>query len=143
MAEHPISGMMDTTLQHIREMVDASTVIGEPVIQGDTIVIPVSKISYGFASGGSDLPTKMQKDCFGGGGGAGVTVSPVAFLVIRDGEVKILQVEQYQSPTDRALALIPDVIEKIRGFFSKKKDGEDKADKPEDKAPKADINLDF
>jgi len=97
MTEHPIQGMMDTTLERIREMVDASTVIGDPIVTGDTTIIPVSKISYGFASGGSDFPTKQEKDCFGGGGGAGVSVTPVAFLVISGAGVQLLHVDANRS----------------------------------------------
>ena len=121
MADHPISGMMDTTLQKIREMVDASTVIGDPVVAGSTTVIPVSKISYGFASGGSDLPVKQQKDCFGGAGGAGVTVLPVAFLVISPGDVKLLQVDAKHGTVDKAIDALPEVIEKIREAICGKK----------------------
>ncbi|MCL2486739.1 MAG: GerW family sporulation protein [Oscillospiraceae bacterium] len=118
MADHPISGMMDTTLQKIREMVDASTVIGDPISAGDTTVIPVSKISYGFASGGSDLPVKLQKDFFGGAGGAGVTVLPVAFLVITPTEVKLLQVDEQHDSIDKAIDAIPGIIDKIKAAFS-------------------------
>lgn len=121
MADHPISGMMDTTLQKIREMVDASTVIGTPVVAGDTTVIPVSKISYGFASGGSDLPVKQQKDLFGGAGGAGVTVLPVAFLVISPGDIKLLQVDDKHGTVDKAIDAIPGIIEKIKDALSGKK----------------------
>ena len=67
---HPIKGMMDTTLSKIKEMVDVSTIIGEPIVNGDTTIIPISKMSYGFASGGSDFDGKSGHRCFGGGGGA-------------------------------------------------------------------------
>lgn len=126
MAEHPIQGMMDTTLQRIREMVDASTVIGDPIINGTTTVIPVSKISYGFASGGSDFPVKQPgKDCFGGGGGAGVTVSPVAFLVITGDNVQLLQIDPERNTADRLVGMVPEVVTKISELISgkdKKKD---------------------
>ena len=72
--EHPIGSLMDTTMEKIKEMIDVNTIIGEPITSPDgTLIIPVSKVSYGFAAGGSDLPTKKEnKDCFGGGSGAGV-----------------------------------------------------------------------
>ena len=78
--EHPIGSLMDTTMEKIKEMIDVNTIIGEPITSPDgTLIIPVSKVSYGFAAGGSDLPTKKEnKDCFGGGSGAGVTIQPVA-----------------------------------------------------------------
>ena len=71
--EHPIGSLMDTTMEKIKEMIDVNTIIGEPITSPDgTLIIPVSKVSYGFAAGGSDLPTKKEnKDCFGGGSGAG------------------------------------------------------------------------
>ena len=86
--EHPIRGLMDTTLEKIRTMVDSNTIIGTPIHTADgTMIIPVSRMSFGFASGGSDFPSKTNKDLFGGGGGAGVSVTPVAFLVVKDGNV--------------------------------------------------------
>lgn len=121
MAEHPIQGMMDTTLERIRQMVDASTVIGDPIVTGETTIIPVSKISYGFASGGSDFPTKQEKDCFGGGGGAGVTVSPVAFLVISGGGVQLLHVDTDRSSVDKLVGMIPDVVDKVSGMVGSSK----------------------
>lgn len=124
MAEHPIQGMMDTTLQKIREMVDASTVIGEPINSGSSVIIPVSRISYGFASGGSDLPNKQQSECFGGAGGAGVSVTPVAFIVIANGDVKLLQLDAGRNTADKALDLIPELIDKVREGFSKKEPSE-------------------
>lgn len=121
MAEHPIQGMMDTTLERIREMVDASTVIGDPIVTGDTTIIPVSKISYGFASGGSDFPTKQEKDCFGGGGGAGVSVTPVAFLVISGAGVQLLHVDANRSSMDKLVGMIPDVVDKVSGIVESSK----------------------
>ena len=80
--EHPIGSLMDTTMEKIKEMIDVNTIIGEPITSPDgTLIIPVSKVSYGFAAGGSDLPTKKEnKDCFGGGSGAGVTIQLLHFL---------------------------------------------------------------
>ncbi len=121
MAEHPIKEMMDTTLQKIRETVDATTVIGEPIIAGETTVIPVSKISYGFASGGSDFPNKAQQSCFGGGGGAGVTVSPVGFLVINGSDVKMIPVDSGINAVTQAIDKVPDIVDKIRDVTTKLK----------------------
>ncbi len=121
MNEHPIRGMMDTTLQKIREMVDASTVIGDPIVAGDTTVIPISKISYGFASGGSDLPTKKEGDFFGGGGGAGVSVTPVAFLVINNGSVQMLQIDADHNTANKLVESIPDILDKIKSMVTEGK----------------------
>lgn len=84
MSEHPIEGLMDVTLEKIKSMVDSNTIIGNPINMPDgTLILPVSKVSFGFASGGSDFPSKTSKQLFGGGGGAGVSISPIAFLVVR------------------------------------------------------------
>ena len=131
MADHPIRGMMDTTLQKIREMVDASTVIGDPIISGEVTIIPVSKISYGFASGGSDLPSKQTGEFFGGGGGAGVTVQPVAFIVINGPDVQLLQITDKDNTANKIVDAMPDIIDKLRDTF-KKDDGIRVRPAPED-----------
>lgn len=131
--DHPINGLMNTTMQKIKEMVDVNTIIGDPITSPDgTVVIPVSKISYGFASGGTDLPTKKEsKDCFGGGSGAGVTIQPVAFLAICNGNVQLLPIEKYDGATDRVVGIVPDLVDKVTALF--KKDKKDK--KSEEEAP--------
>ena len=125
MSDHPIESMMNTTMEKIKTMVDASTMIGDPITTPDgTVIIPVSKVSYGFASGGSDFVSKnaASKDLFGGGAGAGITLTPVAFLAIHEGEVKLLQ----------------DVVDKISGLFSKK--DKKKKEQPEEKPAKSSID---
>lgn len=121
--EHPIGNLMNTTMDKIKEMVDVNTIVGEPITSPDgTLIIPVSKVSYGFAAGGSDLPTKKEnKDCFGGGSGAGITIQPVAFLTVYKGEVKMLPIEKYDGATDRVVGMIPDVIDKVKDMFKKDK----------------------
>ena len=123
-AEHPIQSVMETTMQKIREMMNANTVIGTPIdIPGGGIILPVSKITVGFASGGSDLPTATKAN-FGGGGGAGVNVQPVAFLVISaDGSVRLLEISNGKNSVDKAVGLVPDVIDKISGIISAAKAG--------------------
>ena len=124
MSEHPIEGMMETTLEKIRQMVDVNTVMGDPVTTPDgTVIIPISKISYGFASGGSDLPSKAhpEKEYFGGGAGAGVTVTPLGFLTISGGNVRLLQIDPYNSSADRVIGMIPEVADKINEFFASRK----------------------
>ncbi len=119
--EHPIGNLMDTTMNKIKEMVDVNTIVGEPIVSPDgTLIIPVSKVSYGFAAGGSDLPVKKEtKDCFGGGSGAGVTIQPVAFLTVYKGDVKLIPVEKYEGTPDRLVGMIPDVIDKVKDIFKK------------------------
>ena len=120
MANH-LENMMDNTMDKIRQMVDVNTIIGEPVVCPDgTVIIPVSKVSYGFASGGSDLPNKggSNKDNFAGGSGAGVSIQPVAFLVVNNGSVKMLNME-FDGAVDRVIAMIPDITDKVSELFKK------------------------
>lgn len=121
--EHPIGSLMDTTMEKIKEMIDVNTIIGEPITSPDgTLIIPVSKVSYGFAAGGSDLPTKKEnKDCFGGGSGAGVTIQPVAFLTVYQGDVRLVSVDREEGTTDKLVNMIPDVLKKVKGVFKKDK----------------------
>lgn len=121
--EHPIGSLMDTTMEKIKEMIDVNTIIGEPITSPDgTLIIPVSKVSYGFAAGGSDLPTKKEnKDCFGGGSGAGVTIQPVAFLTVYQGDVRIVSVDREECTADKLVNMIPDVLKKVKGVFKKDK----------------------
>ena len=94
--EHPLSDLMSATMEKIRTMVDVNTIVGQPILAGEVTIIPVSKVSFGFASGGSDFATKNQKpdadNSFGGGSGAGVNINPIAFLVVRGDTVKLLPV---------------------------------------------------
>ena len=94
MAEHPIQGLMNVTMDKVRQMVDSNTIVGKPITTEDgTTILPVSKVSFGFASAGTDFDGKnaANKDLFGGGSGAGVNIQPVAFLVIKDGCVRTIQ----------------------------------------------------
>ena len=129
MNDHPIKGLMDTTLEKIKSMVDASTVVGEPIAANGNTVIPISKITYGFASGGSDFPSKSTKELFGGGGGAGVTVTPVAFIVITaKGTIKMLQINTKPDTTDKLVSAVPDIIDKVSDLIVAKKSKNDKDD---------------
>ena len=121
--EHPIGSLMYTTMEKIKEMIDVNTIIGEPITSPDgTLIIPVSKVSYGFAAGGSDLPTKKEnKDCFGGGSGAGVTIQPVAFLTVYQGDVRLVSVDREEGTADKLVNMIPDVLKKVKGVFKKDK----------------------
>ncbi|PKD26586.1 GerW family sporulation protein [Ruminococcus bromii] len=121
--EHPIGNLMNITMEKIKEMIDVNTIIGDPITSPDgTLIIPVSKVSYGFASGGSDLPTKKEnKDCFGGGSGAGVTIQPVAFLTVYQGDVRLVSVDSEEGTADKLVNMIPDVLKKVKGVFKKDK----------------------
>ena len=131
MSNHPINGLMDTTLEKIKQMVDVNTIIGSPITSPDgTVIIPVSKVSYGFASGGSDIRPKTAnaQPAFGGGSGAGVTIKPVGFLSIYKGDVKFISVDKYDGPVDRIVGMVPDMFDKVKELFSKdKKESKDSA----------------
>lgn len=120
MSDHPINSLMDTTINKIKEMVDVNTIVGDPIITPDgTTILPVSKVTYGFASGGSDLPTRKEtKDSFGGGAGAGVTIQPIGFLTVSKGNVKLVPVERFNGAADRIVGMIPDAIDKLSDLIS-------------------------
>jgi sporulation protein YtfJ len=123
---HPISDLMNTTMEKIRDMMDANTVVGKPIEAGGVTVIPVCKISIGYGSGGSDFAQKNQKpdrdNAFGGGAGMGVNITPISFLVIRDGNVRMVSVEQPEpTAVERVIELVPEVVDKVGSAISKKK----------------------
>ena len=119
--QHPINGLMGTSMEKIRELVDVNTIIGDPITSPDgTIIIPVSKVSFGFVAGGSDLPTKAPKEVFAGGSGAGVSVQPVGFLVVSGEEVRMLPAQPL-TVADRMVELLPGVVEDMKHIFDKDK----------------------
>ena len=128
-----LKDMMDSTMGKIKSMVDVNSVVGDPIrISDDVVIIPVSKISYGFGAGGSDFENKTSSSSpfFGGGCGTGVSISPVGFLSVSDGNVTFLQVESFHGAIDRLISMFPDLINKISSSIRKKKD-EDKKDEGE------------
>ena len=133
MNDHPIEGLMLTAMNSIREMVDVNTIIGEPIeTSNNIIIIPISKVGFGFAAGGSEFKgetideySKKEKEeeiqyklPFGGGSGAGVSISPVAFLVVQSDNVKLLPVT-HTSAIDKLLDYVPDLIEKTNDILNK------------------------
>ena len=122
MAEHPIQGLMNVTMDKIRQMADSNTIIGKPIKTDDgTTILPVSRISFGFASAGTDFDGKnaANKDLFGGGSGAGVNIQPVAFLVVKDGCVRTIQLSDGSNTVDRALTMLPELVDKISALLKK------------------------
>ena len=118
---HTIGNIMGITMEKLKEMVDVNTIIGDPIyLQDGTTIIPISKVSFGFATGGSDLPTKNPKDQFGGGSGAGVTISPVAFIAVHNGETKLLQMTTNTPYENAVVNVVPDVVDKVIDFIDKK-----------------------
>ena len=122
MAEKSAGAILASTIEKIRDLVDSSTIIGEPIYaEGGTTIIPVTKVTYGFASGGADFPSKSNKDLFGGGGGAGVTISPIAFLVVNGGEVTLKHITAYDNAAERVVNLVPEMFDKVTGLINKTK----------------------
>ena len=118
MAVKPISELTDSSMKNLQALIDSNAVIGKAITTPDgTTILPVSKVSFGFGTGGSDLPA-TQKELFGGGAGGGVSITPVAMLVIQGGSVKVLQIQSYTSTADRVVGMVPDVIDRVSGFVS-------------------------
>lgn len=116
-----LPNMLDNTIAKIREMVDSNSVVGEPIAVGEGVtIIPISKISIGLGGGGSDFVSKHpnnQENPFGGGVGAGVKVTPVAFLIVKDGNVRMIPVATPANTTaDRLVEMVPDTLDKIAAF---------------------------
>ena len=120
--EKSANGILKTTIEKVRDLVDVSTIIGEPINLPDGLtIIPVSKVTYGFASGGSDFPSKNNVELFGGAGGAGITINPVAFLVCNKGEVSIKHITASDNAAERAVNLIPEMFDKVTNFVERSK----------------------
>lgn len=143
MEEHPINEMMGLSLEKIREMADANTIVGTPITTADgTMLIPISKISFGFATGGADfggrekqtekpdVTTTDRKSNFSGGAGAGVNITPIAFMVIApDGNVRLMTIGAPASTAlDRAVDLIPDILQRVQNFIENLKAKHDNAE---------------
>lgn len=129
MAENNLQGLVGVSMDKIKEMVDANTVIGDPIPAGEgTTLIPVSKISYGFASGGSNIPSKSQAELFGGGSGAGISITPIAFIVINQNGVQALPIVSKPETSDKMVNLVPEMFDKLTSLFSKKKETTEKVE---------------
>lgn len=131
MADHTLQDLMGVTMDKIRELANSNTIIGEPITTQDGItILPVSKVTFGVASGGSDFANQTNKDMFGGGSGAGVTVVPVAFLVVQNGNVRTIQLSGENSAVERAITMIPELVDKLTDLLKKQP-----KEKPEEAAP--------
>ena len=119
--QQSIQQLMANTLGKMRELVDSNTVIGTPITtEAGTTIIPVSKISFGFVSGGTDFANDKQKDLFGGAASSGASITPVGFLVINGTTVKFMQVAEGNRTIDRLINMMPEVIDKLEALISKK-----------------------
>ena len=128
--EHPLNDLMGSTMERLRSMVDVNTVVGEPILAGEVTIIPVSMVSVGFASGGSDFASKNQRpeqdNSFGGGSGAGLKITPIGFLIVRGENVKLLPVMPPPGGAiDRAVDMVPDLVDKVTSFVEKQQEKKD------------------
>ena len=125
-----VSEILGISMEKVKEMADVNSIIGEPIkLDNGTTIIPISKVSYGFASGGSDLPSKYEKNLFGGGAGAGISIKPEGFLVISpDGTAEMISATSGDDPVSMAINAIPNVVNKVSGFMGKKKKKDGEAD---------------
>ncbi len=121
MSEKNIGSIIDVTMEKLRAMVDADTILGTPVtVEGNTI-IPVSKVSFGLATGGSDFPSKSDKEVFGGGGGAGVSITPMGVIAMSGGNIKFIPINNEVTTLDRALQAAPEILDKLKSFINERK----------------------
>jgi len=125
---HPLHDMIGTTMEKLQALVDTNTVVGDPIVTADgTTVIPITKVSYGVAGGGTDFTTKTQKNAnpFGGGAGASVTLTPVSFLIVKDGITRMVPVAVPASTTaDRLIEKAPEFADKVLAFINEKTSSE-------------------
>lgn len=125
--EHPIQGLMETAMSNIREMVDVNTIIGDPVETPDgTVILPVSRVGFGFAAGGSEFRTQdghsnsqqTGSDMpFGGGSGGGVSIVPIGFLIVHGNNVRLLSTDNQNQLYDRLIDMAPSVLEKVQSMI--------------------------
>ena len=119
MSENNIKGIIDITMERLRAMVDADTIIGTPISVGEITLVPVSKVSFGMATGGSDFPSKSQANLFGGGGGAGVSITPISFIAINGNDIKMLPISNEITNIEKAITMAPELIQKVKQLFTK------------------------
>ncbi|MDX8359286.1 GerW family sporulation protein [Cytobacillus sp. IB215316] len=132
MSDHPIQGLMTTAMENLKEMIDVNTIIGDPVETPDgSVILTVSKVGFGFAAGGSEFYIEerssqqgqqgqnSKKHPFGGGSGGGVSITPIAFLIVNPSGVKLLHLDENTHLYERILELAPQAVEKIQQMFSK------------------------
>ncbi|MCB2292011.1 GerW family sporulation protein [Clostridium algoriphilum] len=136
MDNHPIENLMKSTMESIKDMIDVNTIVGDPVKSVDgTTIIPISKVCFGFASGGSEFNSIKTSDSsdkypFGGGSGAGVTVKPVAFLVVKNDSIRLLSVDQ-QNTYDKIVDTVPQIFDILKGMFKDKSNKDTSSDEKE------------
>ena len=135
MNDHPINGLLNVTMEKIKEMIDVNTIIGDAITTADGMtIIPVSKLSVGFGSGGTDHGAKNNNGNanFGGGSGAGISITPILFLVVGNGQVRTIPVDTTPSNTDKVLGNLPEIINTLSTMFKKDKNKDQNQDEDPD-----------
>ena len=124
--QHPIGDLMGEIVDKVREIADANTIVGQPIVTGEVTIIPISRLSVGVGSGGTEFGSKHKLEdnsCFGGGAGAGINLIPVGFLIVKGDSVKLLPVAPPAATTvDRVVEMVPEAIDKITGFIDKQQE---------------------
>ncbi len=129
MKEQSASGILGQSIDRMKDLVDVISIIGDPIKISETLqIIPVSKVTYGFASGGTDFPSKSNQELFGGGGGAGITISPVAFLVVNNGSVSVKYINAAEGSVERVIGMVPDIVDKATDVISQLKNKDNTVD---------------
>lgn len=133
MIDHPIEGLMKTAMENLKEMVDVNTIIGDPVETSDgTVILPVSKVGFGYAAGGSDFSaegkrkgehsSQVEQHPFGGGSGGGVSITPIAFLVVGKGEIKLVHIDTNTHLYEKLFDFTPKILDKIQSMRQNDRD---------------------
>ncbi|WP_299089175.1 GerW family sporulation protein [uncultured Metabacillus sp.] len=151
MSDHPIQGLMKTAMENLKEMIDVNTIIGDPVETPDgSVILTVSKVGFGFAAGGSEFngnagenggDQKASKLPFGGGSGGGVSITPIAFLIVSSTGVKMLHLDKSTHLYEKILEAAPQTVEKIQGMFKKNKDKSNNENSQEQHQQKQDLDF--
>lgn len=153
MEEHPIQGLMTTAMENIKKMVEANTIIGDPVQSPDgSLILPISKVGFGFAAGGSEFNNQSSSDPdatlpFGGGSGGGVSITPIAFLIVSKNKLRMVHLDQNTHIYEKMIDFAPQVVEKVQeiikdsGITQKKENGEGKEKKKEEEPPPSQYDI--
>lgn len=153
MSDHPIQGLMKEAMENLKEMVDVNTIIGDPVETPDgSVILTVSKVGFGFAAGGSEFVIDgnhtnhqqgVSKQPFGGGSGGGVSITPIAFLIVGSHGVKMIHLDEGTHLLEKMMDLAPQVVDKIQSMLSKKDNNQKNDQKPSTDYQKPKQDLDF
>ncbi|MET3682647.1 sporulation protein YtfJ [Alkalibacillus flavidus] len=128
MSEHPIHNMMETAMENLKDMIDVNTIVGDPIETPDksTVILTVSRVGFGFASGGSEFQTSSQQDAttqsnlpYGGGAGGGVSITPIAFLIVRANDVQMVHLDENTHIVEKLIDLAPQAVEKVQHYLNK------------------------